>query len=711
MYLYSKILLLTIFISGLTLAQNQENWCGSDAFINEEIAANPNYMQELAVQVNQIRAQAAQNPNQRSGPFIIPVVFHVIHDGGASNISMEQILSGIEVMNEDFNGLNTDASNIRNSSNAPFQPIYADVEVEFRLAKRDPNGNCTNGVQRKFAPHLVDDAGENVKSNANGGLSGWPNDKYINIWTVNSIASSGPGTTLGYAFLPYNNWGPGHGILNRHDRIGRVGTAAQNGGRTLTHEMGHICGLLHTFQSGCHSGSCTNSGDFVCDTPPAEQLFSCNSTNNTCTNVPAGDFFGFDAFDQNENHMAYSNCRVMFTEGQKTLMHSVFTSIPNFVSITSQNNLIATGVLEPDEICQAEFMSDNQIVCVGQTVNFMDNSFHGPTSWSWDFPGANPSNSTSQNPSVEYSAPGVYEVSLTVSDGNNNASTTKNAFITVLPTTNVFPILESFEEYTDLNSTSNWFTTSTNVASNFLINTQVGLTGNQSVYVPNFGKGPGHISELTSSNIDLSSIDNEVTLSFRYAYRKRNNNNAERLLFEITNNCGATFAVRRSFFGNLLGDQVATSSWTPSSENDWVTVHVTNITQQFWTSDFRYKFSFESDGGNNFYIDDINIYEGAPSDDLVLSNAIFNNTVSNFNVFPNPAEDFFNIQIEGENIQGSTKTILINNLGQTVMQNEIQLNNGKNEIIVPTQNLSKGVYQVKVIGEKGILGQHKIVLK
>jgi hypothetical protein len=77
---------------------------------------------------------------------------------------------------------------------------------------------------------------------------------------------------------------------------------------------------------------------------------------------------------------------------------------------------------------------------------------------------------------------------------------------------------------------------------------------------------------------------------------------------------------------------------------DWQTVHMTNVTTSYWVNNFRFKFRFESDGGNNIYIDDINIYSGAPSDALVTVGLDENLQLQNAVVFPNPAEDEVNLR-------------------------------------------------------------------
>ena len=55
-----------------------------------------------------------------------------------------------------------------------------------------------------------------------------------------------------------------------------------------------------------------------------------------------------------------------------------------------------------------------------------------PTSWNWSFPGGNPSSSTLSNPQVQYNTAGIYEVSLTVSDGTFQSTLVDTAHIVVV---------------------------------------------------------------------------------------------------------------------------------------------------------------------------------------------------------------------------------------------------------------------------------------
>jgi PKD repeat protein len=65
------------------------------------------------------------------------------------------------------------------------------------------------------------------------------------------------------------------------------------------------------------------------------------------------------------------------------------------------------------------------------TVNFIDQSSNNPTTWAWDFDGNGTTDSTQQNPSHQYTQPGTYNVTLTVTNAAGPASLTKPGFINV----------------------------------------------------------------------------------------------------------------------------------------------------------------------------------------------------------------------------------------------------------------------------------------
>lgn len=112
------------------------------------------------------------------------------------------------------------------------------------------------------------------------------------------------------------------------------------------------------------------------------------------------------------------------------------------------SNLLTSWVAEinPPDVQQApaaNFTANLTTINAGGQVTFTDQSTNSPTSWSWSFPGGNPANSNLQNPSVSYSTPGVYNVTLTAGNAAGNDVETKFSYITVnsvqqAPTANFF---------------------------------------------------------------------------------------------------------------------------------------------------------------------------------------------------------------------------------------------------------------------------------
>src|SRR5687768_13493078 len=159
--------------------------CGTDAYYQQELQKNPDLAKSEKSYNEQAQAFAAA-PHNRAAIYTIPVVFHVVHTNGPENISREQIIDQLRVLNADFNFLNANKSKIRSI----FTNVAADCQIKFVLATIDPNGNCTDGINRMYSPLgvEVDQSTQEVKD-----LVQWNYRKYLNVWVVTSIKSSGSG--------------------------------------------------------------------------------------------------------------------------------------------------------------------------------------------------------------------------------------------------------------------------------------------------------------------------------------------------------------------------------------------------------------------------------------------------------------------------------------------------------------------------------------
>ena len=79
----------------------------------------------------------------------------------------------------------------------------------------------------------------------------------------------------------------------------------------------------------------------------------------------------------------------------------------------------------------ADFEADVIVIPEGGEVVFTDLSIGAPNEWSWEFEGGTPETSIEQNPTVTYDIEGMYQVSLTVTDGINTDTEIKTYFIIV----------------------------------------------------------------------------------------------------------------------------------------------------------------------------------------------------------------------------------------------------------------------------------------
>jgi hypothetical protein len=257
--------------------------------------------------------------------YTIPVVIHVIYANNAQNVQNLQIESQIEVLNEDYAGVNLDAILIPPVFN---QFKAGDVGIRFCLASVDPQNKPTTGITRTLTQVDAFSLNDDMKYTAQGGHDAWPSDKYLNIWVCNL-----DGNLLGYAQYP---GGPPEtdGVVIYYKAFGKNGTAAKpyNKGRTATHEVGHWLNLLHIW--GDDGNSCNGSDD-VADTPNQSNSSSgCPKFPNiSCNNGPHGDMF--------MNYMDYTNdsCMYMFTQGQKERMQS---ALENFRPLLKNTNTDCT---------------------------------------------------------------------------------------------------------------------------------------------------------------------------------------------------------------------------------------------------------------------------------------------------------------------------------------------------------------------------------
>ena len=88
------------------------------------------------------------------------------------------------------------------------------------------------------------------------------------------------------------------------------------------------------------------------------------------------------------------------------------------------------------------FIGDNRSGPAPLVVHFTDGSNNDPTAWAWDFENDGIVDSTEQNPTHTYSAPGTYAVNLTASNAGGNGNRLKGNYIQVTAPANHDPVVD-----------------------------------------------------------------------------------------------------------------------------------------------------------------------------------------------------------------------------------------------------------------------------
>jgi PKD repeat protein len=271
-----KKIFILLFALSTALVSNaqQPHRCGADHMHQHLRNSDPEFNQRAEDYNRQIRELIAANRENRvdGDVVVIPIVFHIIHNWGIENISDEQIFDQVRILNEDFRKLNEDTADVIDF----FKPIVADSKIEFRLAQRDFEGNCTNGIDRIAST-------ETYVGNDGSKLNPWPRDRYLNVWVVNTMEDGVAGYAYYPSAVPNGISALRDGIIIRHNYIGSIGTATPSLSRALTHEIGHWLNLQHVWGDNNNPGIGCGDDD-VEDTPLTAGWDNCIQLNNNVFN-------------------------------------------------------------------------------------------------------------------------------------------------------------------------------------------------------------------------------------------------------------------------------------------------------------------------------------------------------------------------------------------------------------------------------------------
>jgi hypothetical protein len=627
--------LIILLASLLTFTAHAQIRCATNLFEKKALEKNPRLRIEfeswMKKRIGDQRLRKFSH-GRTAATYVIPVVVHILHNGepvGAGiNIPEAQVISQVKVLNQDYQRMNADAVN----TPAEFAGVASSIDIEFVLAKQDPDGLPTNGIVRKLASRNGYSAAEhNVEIKAQ---SYWPAEDYLNIWVVNLTD-----TNLGYAQFPDTDLqGPAppydratDGVVIHYRAFGSSADGSfdvlpkYNKGRTTTHEVGHFFGLIHIFGSG---GSCSTT-DFVNDTPiQSNETLSCPSS----PVVQCGHPVMF------QNYLDYTDdaCMNLFTAGQMARVMTVLQNSPRRASLlTSQGaqvpvvftlDLEALLVGAPASVTCGQAITPRVVVrnrgtstVTSVRVNFIVN---GSTVQTKDFPLnlANLQSTTLSFNAINLPEPSSNNVSFTIvqvnggadnEPANNTASLLSNVLARITPPhTEPFNTLPSNWQVINPDNLTTWQN----------VTAPKSTPSNRAMFINMYEyQLEGARDQLLSPFYQLPDAD--AILRFDRAYAMFKDVTTEKLRVLISTGCSTDLSEAVEVYNKIGPDLSSTANqsvpFEPNGESQWSSDAISLGAYSGKT--IRLIFEATNVHGNNLYLDNVQMTTGEINDVKVVS--------------------------------------------------------------------------------------------
>ena len=422
-----------------------------------------------------------------------------------------------------------------------------------------------------------------------------------------------------------------------------------------------------------------------------------------------------------------------------------------YVVTLSDSNTCGTTTNSQNLLVQllptAGFSTTSTSVCIGNQVQFNNQSSQSVTAWNWTFEGGNPATSTLENPVVTYSQTGTYNVSLTVTNasGQNTNTIIDYMHVITVPSTEFDGIISGNTLTLDNTSisvaSSHWniFTDNINASLNgdHVIYTAL-QNGTYNVILTNTNQCGQSISDTVqyiinaypiasyalnngnptcaNQNVQFFAADgvgNTYNWAFTGGQPSTSNEQNPVILY---NNAG-TYTVRlivSNIYGadtldsNVNIGDLPTAAFTSVINNNQAQFTMTGNghTSQTWNF---------GDGSNSSDLNPTHVYSasgnytitlitsnGCGNDTIVQTVAIIISATDNyndkvvFNLVPNPASDFINMEFDGFKT-GEFKIAVTDLSGRKLIDQTLFLS-GKQVQNMEISNLPAGAYFVKLTG-------------
>ncbi|QZT38526.1 T9SS type A sorting domain-containing protein [Halosquirtibacter xylanolyticus] len=330
LFMASLMMLCPLFCNRIVAQEHNHETCkfheAQSSFWEAHPDAYKAYLEQQKHQDRLIRSmKRSKKKYDAQERYIIPVVFHVFgKEQAGKSVTTALIQEAITKLNSDYAQRSVGQDQIHPT----FKSLLGVMPVEFRLAKKDPNGYMTSGVTfHGVASGFGHSNGydEQIQKYA------WDNTKYMNVYIMNDLYNDGDTYNSGVAWYPNEYMTQNNLARVVYNGAFLSSNTSENFRRVLTHEFGHFLNLAHTFQGGCPEA---DGGDH-CDDTPAADASHMGIDQQNCHGV----------ITNTQNFMNYTDDYEMFTKDQVLRMRAAMQH-PARVILWQPENLEATGVAD-----------------------------------------------------------------------------------------------------------------------------------------------------------------------------------------------------------------------------------------------------------------------------------------------------------------------------------------------------------------------------
>jgi hypothetical protein len=628
-----------------TRAQDSIRRCASVEVLNQKFAASATkkamfelrraeFNQSLKTGNRMMQAQAARLAGEI---YTIPVVFHVVLED-PNEITDADIQAQLDTLNHDYAGANADSSKIPSW----FKSLFGKSGIQFCLARRTPEGLPFSGIDRvKTARSSFSVNNEGAKRTALGGVDGWDQGQYMNIW-ICSLA----GGILGYSSFPDDDDKSLQGVVIDYRAIPGGQYSSYNEGKTLTHETGHFFNLYHTW--GDDNGACTGT-DYVDDTPnQANSSSACSSGKkfDACTSSGNGIMY--------QNYMDYTadQCLVMFTSEQVLRMEA---TIATYYSQLITSNACRPVVVNENDATLKQIVSPEQRICDGQFIPMivvrnsgadtlktlriavtMDGTEVENATWSGSLAYYQTANVSLGSVAA---TEGDHLLQIKISQPNDKADANEVDDTALLSVHYYSPVTEMEEGFESDFPSPGWDVVNPDGLSTWKKINGVGASGDGSVMLETFGKSLGGRDDLRLREIQIPDVDSAF-LSFDLAASEAvastfRSDTPDTLEVLVSKDCGASFTSLYKKSGSALNtDNDPTDAYFIPAADEWRKDSI-SLASYINNGKILIAFRGETSPHNNIYLDNIRLR-------TVIVNPKLKE--SGFLVTPNPVRNMLNVQ-------------------------------------------------------------------